>query len=147
MADVRIETIKDFQELAYERIRDLLQNLYPGRPTLSEGHYKAVLQNDHTRIFIAVKDDEIVGTSTLVQYYKLAGNRWVIEDVVVDERMRGQGIGRLLTEAILETARKAGADFVDLDTRSEEAYHFYLKLGFRNRAQDKALWSLRIHEF
>ncbi len=50
------------------------------------------------------------------------GLRAWIEDVVVDESARGQGVGALLTEEALQLARAAGARTVDLTTRpSREA--------------------------
>ena len=60
------------------------------------------------------------------------GLRAIIEDVVVDERSRGQGVGRLLNEAALELARAAGAVTVDLTSRPsrEAANRLYLNLGF-----------------
>ncbi len=146
MDGIRVEKILQFEEHAYERMRDLLSNLYSERPILSQEQYNAVIEDEHSQIFVAKKDEEIVGMSTLTWYRKLAGDKWFIEDVVVDERMRGQGIGQLLNETMLKEARDAGADFVDLDTRSPEAYKFYLKLGFKDKTEGRPFWGLR-HTF
>jgi ribosomal protein S18 acetylase RimI-like enzyme len=58
-----------------------------------------------------------------------------IEDVVVDERVRRQGIGRKLTEAAIAWAKEIGADTIDLTSRPEreEAHGLYTSLGFEIR--------------
>ena len=52
--------------------------------------------------FVAEVDQEIVGVS--LYYYRYStwkGKRLYLEDIIVTERMRGQGIGKLLFEATL----------------------------------------------
>jgi ribosomal protein S18 acetylase RimI-like enzyme len=58
-----------------------------------------------------------------------------IEDVVVDERARGRGVGRSLTTASIEGARAAGARTVELTSRAArvEANAMYQRLGFEQR--------------
>ena len=52
--------------------------------------------------------------------------------MIVDEASNGQGIGRMLTEAMLDRARTAGCKTVDLTSRPsrEAANHLYRKVGF-----------------
>ncbi|MGV3759651.1 MAG: GNAT family N-acetyltransferase, partial [Actinomycetota bacterium] len=60
---------------------------------------------DHQAIsqFVAVDEDgRIVGVSTLAVFPIPTGNRAWVEDVIVDEAVNGQGIGRRLTEAMLD---------------------------------------------
>ena len=80
-------------------------------------------------------DGAIVGSLTLVLVRIPTGLRAIIEDVVVDEQCRGQGVGRALNEAALELARDAGAVTVDLTSRPsrEAANRLYLSLGFEVR--------------
>ena len=63
------------------------------------------------------------------------GLRAWIEDVVVDEAARGQGIGSALTVEALRIAREAGARTVDLSSRPSRvaAGRLYEKLGFQAR--------------
>ncbi|MEK7173788.1 MAG: GNAT family N-acetyltransferase [Patescibacteria group bacterium] len=143
MSDIRVEKVIQFEDSTYEIMRDLLKDLYPTRPLLSREQCKVVMEDDHSQVFVAKKDGEIVGMSTLAWYRKFAGDKWFIEDVVVDERMRGQGIGSLLNESMLKEAQESGADFIDVDTRSPEAYKFYLKLGFKDKTAERPLFVLR----
>jgi len=72
---------------------------------------------------------------TLVVFPLATGVRARIEDVVVDERARGQGVGTALTMAALRLAGERGARSVDLTSRTsrEAANRLYQHLGFRLR--------------
>jgi ribosomal protein S18 acetylase RimI-like enzyme len=58
-----------------------------------------------------------------------------IEDVVVDQSARGQGVGEALGRAALSRAAAAGARTVDLTSRAsrEAANRLYRRLGFEQR--------------
>lgn len=53
-----------------------------------------------------------------------------IEDVVVAEKARGLGLGKLIVEHLVNRAKEVGAYKVILNT-SEETSGFYSKLGFK----------------
>ena len=85
-------------------------------------------------------DETVLGTLTLVVFHIPTGTRAVIEDVVVDQAARGQGIGEALTKAALELAAGRGARTVDLTSRPsrEAANRLYGRLGFQRR--DTNFW-------
>jgi ribosomal protein S18 acetylase RimI-like enzyme len=94
------------------------------------------VESPATTLFIArPPTGEILGTLTLVTFRIPTGVRAWIEDVVVDERARGQGVGEALTRAALAAARKSGAQTVDLTSRPsrEAANQLYQRLGFKLR--------------
>ena len=64
------------------------------------------------------------------------GLRAWIEDVIVDQAARGQGIGQILTIDALRIAEKAGARTVDLTSRPsrEAAGRLYERVGFQSRS-------------
>jgi ribosomal protein S18 acetylase RimI-like enzyme len=78
----------------------------------------------------------IVGSLTLALFRIPTGVRAWIEDVVVDESVRGRGVGEALTRFALERARAAGARTVDLTSRPsrEAANRLYLRVGFEERS-------------
>ena len=80
-------------------------------------------------------DHRIMGTLTLVTFRIPTGVRSWIEDVVVDEAARGKGLGKALTLAALDQARKLGAKTVDLTSRPsrEAANKLYQSVGFELR--------------
>ena len=77
----------------------------------------------------------IVGTLTLVVFRIPTGVRAWIEDVVVDEAARGQGVGQALTAAAIGIAGEKGARTVDLTSRParEAANRLYARMGFELR--------------
>jgi ribosomal protein S18 acetylase RimI-like enzyme len=100
-------------------------------PTAEE--LTAIVRSPTTTLFVARDSDgTIVGSLTLAMFGIPSGRRAWIEDVVVDEATRGQGIGEALTRAALETAGRAGARTVDLTSRPsrEAANRLYQRLGF-----------------
>jgi ribosomal protein S18 acetylase RimI-like enzyme len=58
-----------------------------------------------------------------------------IEDVVVDESVRGRGVGELLNRAALDEARRRSIDSVSLTSRPsrEAANRLYQRIGFEPR--------------
>ncbi len=117
---------------AFERLTPQLSSSNP--PPSAEA-LETIATSEATRLLVARADGAIVGSLTLVLVRIPTGLRAIIEDVVVDEQCRGQGLGRTLNEAALELARDAGAVTVDLTSRPsrEAANRLYLALGFEVR--------------
>ena len=63
------------------------------------------------------------------------GNKAWIEDVVVDVKSRGEGLGKSLMDHALERARILGAKSIDLTSRPsrESANKLYQSLGYKIR--------------
>jgi ribosomal protein S18 acetylase RimI-like enzyme len=104
-------------------------------PTADE--IQEIVDSPATRLLLARNEgDDIVGTLTLGLFRIPSGLRAWIEDVVVDEAARGQGVGAALTEEALRLARAAGVRTVDLTSRPEReaANRLYERLGFKRRS-------------
>lgn len=86
----------------------------------------------------------IVGTLTLVLYRIPTGGRATIEDVVVDQAVRGRGVGEALCRDAIERARAAGAESVGLTSRPsrEAANRLYQRLGFVRRETNAYVYRL-----
>ena len=97
---------------------------------------EAIVESPVTRLLVARDaDDAVVGMLTLVLFRIPTGMRAWIEDVVVDERARGEGAGEALTREAIRIATESGARTVDLTSRREReaANRLYGKLGFNRR--------------
>jgi ribosomal protein S18 acetylase RimI-like enzyme len=72
---------------------------------------------------------------TLASYLAPTGRKWWIEDVVVDERYRGCGIGQALVEnAALEVHNHGGGSLLLTSRPSREAANrLYQRAGFEKR--------------
>ena len=88
---------------------------------------------------------EIVGVLSLTIYRVPTGVRSIVEDVVVDDRMRRQGIGEMLVRRAIELAREAGANGVSLTSnpQREAANQLYLSLGFELRKTNPYFYRLK----
>ena len=78
---------------------------------------------------------QIVGLLTLVVFRIPTGVRAWIEDVVVDEGVRGRGVGEEMSQEAIRRAVELGARTVELTSRPsrEAANRLYQRLGFVRR--------------
>lgn len=88
------------------------------------------------KIYIAVVDDEIIGTFALAIMDNLAHMgtpSGLIEDVVVNENWQGKGIGKQMMKFAIEHCRSYGCYKVALSSnlKRENAHRFYESLGFK----------------
>ncbi|MGI9603108.1 MAG: GNAT family N-acetyltransferase [Acidimicrobiales bacterium] len=119
-----------------EAFRRLTPQLSSSNPAPGADALQAIVDSDASVLFIARDDDgTIVGSLTLAMFRIPTGLRAWIEDVVVDEEVRGQGVGAMLNEAAIERARASGCTTVDLTSRPsrEAANRLYQRLGFHQR--------------
>ena len=126
-----IEQLTSADEKSCVEINALLAQLSKERECTLE-HLKKVVKNSTSELWVAIKDGNIVGMATLALIVKPAGVTVQLEDVVVDESARGQGLGRKLCEKVIERAKVRGASSIHLTSRPsrEAANVLYQKLGF-----------------
>ncbi|MFZ9308229.1 MAG: GNAT family N-acetyltransferase [Ilumatobacteraceae bacterium] len=110
----------------------LIPQLSSSSTPISTDQLAEMIAAESTTIFVATKEQEIVGLLTLVIFRIPTGVRAWIEDVVVDESARGHGVGEALNRAALDDARRRGAKTVDLTSRPSRAAanRLYQRLGF-----------------
>ena len=96
-------------------------------------HLERVVASDNSKLLLARSSDQIVGALTLVATIIPTGSKGRIEDVVVDQEARGQGVARTLCQAALEIAQNWGIETVSLTCRPERqaANKLYQSLGFQ----------------
>jgi len=113
----------------------LLPQLSSSAKPLDADAIAAVVASPAVTVLLARTDGQITGSLSLVMFRIPTGLRAWIEDVVVDEAARGQGIGAVLTREALRLAREAGARTVDLSTRPSRvaAGRLYEREGFSQR--------------
>lgn len=113
----------------------LIPQLSSSNPAPDGAALQRIVDHDATTLFLAHLGGRIVGSLTLAVFPIPTGVRAWIEDVVVDEGVRGHGVGEELNRAALERARSLGAITVDLTSRPsrEAANRLYKRLGFVER--------------
>ena len=93
------------------------------------------IDNPNILCFVAEVEDEIVGTATLNLLQKIDRVAGLIEDVVVDENYKKQGIGSALIKELIKHATSNNCYKVMLNCKVDNI-GFYEKLNFeRNEIQ------------
>jgi ribosomal protein S18 acetylase RimI-like enzyme len=133
---VSVEVLHEVTDEVIEAFGVLLPQLSRSAPPADRAVLERVASSAATTLLIARSDGKISGTLSLVMFPIPTGVRAWIEDVIVDEAARGQGIGQILTEEALQIAEKAGARTVDLTSRPsrEAAGRLYERVGFQSRS-------------
>jgi ribosomal protein S18 acetylase RimI-like enzyme len=126
--------------------RRLVGQLSPQIAELSDEVLARRLCDDRVIIVVVQRDDdELVATATLsVSATVSHGIVGHVDDVVVDETSRGQGIGKLLMQAVHAEAERLELRHVDLTSRPsrEAANALYRSLGYERR--DTNAYRLRL---
>jgi ribosomal protein S18 acetylase RimI-like enzyme len=133
---VRVEAATEVTVELVEAIARLVPQLSSSSPRPSPAELAEIVESPATTLFVArLPGGDIVGTLTLVMFRIPTGMRAWIEDVVVDDGARGQGVGEALNEEAIRRAAAAGARSVDLTSRPsrEAANRLYRRLGFELR--------------
>ncbi|HET6517263.1 MAG TPA: GNAT family N-acetyltransferase [Nitrosopumilaceae archaeon] len=97
---------------------------------------KNIKSNPNHKIFVAVVDDRIIGSTTLLiepKFIHKAGHVGHIEDVVVSKNFQGRGVGEKLIKASLDFAKNKGCYKTILDC-SDDVKPFYEKIGFKKHS-------------
>mgnify|MGYP000020472699 CR=1 FL=1 len=133
---IRIVEVDAVDDALVEAFVRLTPQLSKSNPPPSRDALQEIATSPATVLFMAVDDDgRYVGTLTLALFRIPTALRAWIEDVIVDDAARGQGVGEALNRAALEKAKSVGAKTVDLTSRPsrEAANRLYQRIGFTQR--------------
>lgn len=129
--NIRLATDRDIQKIC-----EIVSQLTPGLP---HDYRDAIVQfNKHIEInpdyflWVAELDEKVVGTAMMHLQHKLSyhcGRAAHLEDVVVDKDHRGKGIGELLVNKAIETAKQYEC-YKILLTCFQKTTAYYEKFGF-----------------
>jgi GNAT superfamily N-acetyltransferase len=118
-----------------QALASLFPQLNPALAGPTHQQLKALMADPASTLLLVIDAGAIVGTATVIVYTTPAWVKARIEDVVVDERVRGRGIGEALVKECIEVARKKGASLVELQSarHREVANRLYPRMGFELR--------------
>ena len=145
MSGVRIETAIVADEELVEAFQRLLPLLSKSATPLEAYDLESIVASPATTLFVARDgENQIVGTLTLVLFRSPSGARGWIEDVIVDEEARGNGVGEALVDAAIDLARRSNARTLDLTSNPtrEAANRLYVRCGFEQRTTNVYRFSL-----
>ena len=133
---MHISRVTAISDELLEAIGRLVPQLKVSTPLPSSQDLEKLIVSKTSVLLVARHPDAdapIAGMLTLVLYRVPTGVHARIEDVVVDEAIRGQGIGEALVRHAMKVARETGADGVALTSnpKREAANRLYVRLGFK----------------
>lgn len=132
--DITITTAGSLSGVDLQRIETLLTQL-SSTAAFDSARVLEMVGTPGVDLFVARAACDVVGMATLVTFPLVTGWRGIVEDVVVDQDLRGQGIARLLLEAITEESVRRRLRTLDLTSRPsrESALRLYESVGFERR--------------
>jgi ribosomal protein S18 acetylase RimI-like enzyme len=118
-----------------DAVAGLIPQLSSSSPPPDLDQLGRIIADPATTLLLAHDDGVLVGMLTLAVFLLPTGVRAWIEDVVVDDAARGNGVASALVQSALQLADTRGARTVDLTSRPEReaANRLYLRLGFELR--------------
>ncbi|MEE2839626.1 MAG: GNAT family N-acetyltransferase [Acidobacteriota bacterium] len=141
---MKVEEVTEVTDELVEALARLMVQLSRSAALPTPQELQQMVDSDVIRLLVARNEQAIMGTLTLALFRIPTGVRAWIEDVVVDEAARGQGIGEALNRRALDLAKECGARTVDLTSRPsrEAANRLYQRMGFKPRETNVYRYSL-----
>lgn len=131
-APIEISAATEVDDALVVAFARLIPQLSRSSPPPTADALAAIVACPDSVLFLARDGSDVVGSLTLACYRIPTGLKAWIEDVVVDDAVRGRGVGEALNRAALDEARRRGAKNVSLTSRAsrEAANRLYQRLGF-----------------
>lgn len=131
---IRKLELKDLEE-----VFELLDELYENKIEYSifTQKYKASLNDDNFYEIVAVEDNKVVGVliSRIINRLAKKKNILFIDDLIVNEKYRNTGIGKLLIQNAVDYAVNIDCESLELTSliSNTNAHRFYENNGFEKR--------------
>ena len=129
----QINTLTPAIQTAIQHFIDLLVST---PYTASSETLTALVASENSHLFLAYDETEnIMGMITVGIYYSSTGKKAWIEDVVVDDTFRGQGIGEKLVQHAIEFVKTKDVNLLMLTSHPSRiaANKLYPRVGFSKR--------------
>ena len=127
--------IKTYSQEYHEAMQRFLNQLTTSPMVLTESMFHQLLSSENSHLFFIMKDEQIAGMLTVGIYYSPTGGKAWIEDVVVDETFRGQGLSKLLVAHAIEFVKSQQIPLLMLTSNPKRiaANKLYQAMGFERK--------------
>lgn len=130
-----IVEINTYSPAYQEAIQRFLNQLTPEPMTFTEDMFKELLASKNSHLFFLFQGEEIAGMLTIGTYHSPMGGKAWIEDVVIDEAFRGQGLSKLLIAHAIEFVKSLQIPLLMLTSNPKRvaANKLYQAMGFERK--------------
>ena len=127
--------IKTYSPEYLEAMQRFLDQLTTNPTVLTESMFQQLLESENSHLFFIMKDEQIAGMLTVGIYHSPTGGKAWIEDVVVDETFRGQGLSKLLVAHAIEFVKSQQIPSLMLTSNPKRiaANKLYQAMGFERK--------------
>ena len=119
----------------HEAMQRFLDQLTTHPMTLTETMFRQLIDSENSHLFFLMKEGQIAGMLTVGIYYSPTGGKAWIEDVVVDETFRGQGLSKQLVAHAIEFVKSQQIPSLMLTSNPKRiaANKLYQAMGFSQK--------------
>ena len=119
----------------HEAMQRFLNQLTTHPMTLTETMFRQLIDSENSHLFFLMKEGQIAGMLTVGIYYSPTGGKAWIEDVVVDEAFRGQGLSKQLVAHAIEFTQSKRIPSLMLTSNPKRiaANKLYQAMGFSRK--------------
>lgn len=146
--DVQVGLVVDVDSSMVEGVARLIPQVSSRTETVSAERVRSIARGPDSCLVVARIGDRVVGSATLLTLRTLAGAFGYLEEVVVDESVRGRGVGAKLVSEVLAVAKSRDLEFIELTSRParKAANRLYGSLGFSRRDTNVYRYTLATSE-
>lgn len=133
-SEPKLERLTEIEKTDAAALKKLTAMLDPDSDFDAQTVQKEIQQGVVT-VFVLREKGQIIASATAVRFTTPTGSHCRIEDVVVDARHRGKGLGRRIMSEAIESLKRSGVNAIELTSRPAriEANALYKALGFALR--------------
>ena len=119
----------------HEAMQRFLDQLTTHPMTVTETMFRQLIDSENSHLFFLMKEGQIAGMLTIGIYFSPTGGKAWIEDVVVDEAFRGQGLSKQLVAHAIEFTQSKQIPSLMLTSNPKRiaANKLYQAMGFSRK--------------
>lgn len=131
---MEIQELQNYTQTQFEDLKLLMSEL-SDCVVFTQMDLMKVLKDSNSHLYVIFDGEHIIGCATLCIFHSLTGTKASVEDVVVSSSYRGQHLGKLLVEYVLEQAKLYAPIKLYLTSNPKRvvANHLYQSIGFQKK--------------
>lgn len=132
---IKIEQLVNVTTKSLEEINALIPQLSSSAKPVTYARLLEMVKNEHAITLVAKDSQKIIGMGMVVIYNVPTEKRAWLEEIIVDEAYRGQGLGERISQELIEIGKRERVNRIYLSSnpQREAANKLYIKLGFEKK--------------